>query len=331
MRSIFRLADRDRHDLIAQTASAMGVNPVIVEKDVWVCAVLETIFTSDDLRDRFVFKGGTSLSKAFGAIERFSEDVDLIMDWRLLGYGASGVDPWASDRSKTQQAKLADEINAACRSYLESVFAPWLATQLEDCSGSPVGTVVASEPVVELTYPALFRDPYLPGRVVLEIGPLAAWVPSSWMTIEPYVRTRYPRILPDARTDVRVTSPERTFWEKATILHQQAHSTARLPPRYARHYYDVIMLARSGVAQRALSDLALLEDVVAFKEKFYWSAGARYDLATSGTLRLLPPREKLTAVRRDYAAMQVMFFSDPPPWEEIVEELSVLETLINDG
>ena len=251
------------------------------------------------------------------------------MDWRLLGYGASGIDPWAPDHSRTQQSRLASEINAACQDYLESVFAPWLASRVEARSGVRVEAAVSEGQTVELVYPALFEDSYVESRILLEIGPLAAWVPSSWMTIEPYVRTEYPQVVPDAVVEVRVTSAERTFWEKATILHQQACNQAPLPPRYARHYYDLVMLMRAGVGQRALRDTALLADVVAFKERFYWSAGARYDLARPGTFRLLPPREKLGTVKRDYAVMEVMFFADPPPWAEIAAELARVETMIN--
>lgn len=329
MNSIFALSIGDRRDLIAQTAARMGVNPVIVEKDLWVCAVLDAIFASADHRDRFVFKGGTSLSKAFAAIERFSEDVDLIVDWRLLGYGLPDVDPWDPTRSKTQQAKLAREIDAACQRYLESEFGVWLASQITERSGALVEASVAEEQTVEILYPALFEDTYLASRILLEVGPLAAWVPSSWMIIEPYVRTEYPGVVSDAEVEVRVTSAERTFWEKATILHQQAHNDAALPLRYARHYYDVFMLVRRGVAERAVPDSALLAEVVAFKERFYRSAGARYDLAKAGTFRLIPPSGKLSAVQQDYNAMEVMFFADPPSWDEIVDELHKLERLIN--
>ena len=138
MRSILQLSRQDLSDVISQTATRMKVQPAIVEKDVWVCTVLGRLFTSDAFRERFVFKGGTSLSKAFGIIERFSEDVDLIMDWRLIGYGESDTDPWDPERSKTQQAKLAMRINADCLHYLQMHFAPgcgwnWLTSPQTTC------------------------------------------------------------------------------------------------------------------------------------------------------------------------------------------------------
>lgn len=95
----------ERRDLFGESARRLGMNPVIVEKDFWVCWILKRLFAEPELRNRMVFKGGTSLSKVFGLIDRFSEDIDLILDWRLLGYGAEeGSDPYQTTRSKTRRA-----------------------------------------------------------------------------------------------------------------------------------------------------------------------------------------------------------------------------------
>lgn len=332
MRSILQLSRQDLSDLISQTATRMKVQPAIVEKDVWVCTVLDRLFTSDAFRERLVFKGGTSLSKAFGIIERFSEDVDLIMDWRLIGYGETDTDPWDPERSKTQQAKLATRINADCLHYLQTHLAPWLRMELADVTANDVEIVVTEEQGVEVNYPSLFGIVnYVPSRVLLEIGPLAAWIPSVWTTLSPYVSTEFPNVVGTVEVPARVTSAERTFWEKATILHQQASNSTAAPIRYARHYYDLVMLARSGVADRAIADIELLRQVVEFKQRFYPSARARYELATPGTFRLLPDEEKLNELQRDYRNMRVMFFRDPPVWDAIVKELSALESAINGG
>jgi predicted nucleotidyltransferase component of viral defense system len=174
MRSILQLGTDDFSDLVVQTATRMKVQPAIVEKDIWVCAVLDLIFASDQYRDRFVFKGGTSLSKAYGIIDRFSEDVDLIMDWQLIGYGQSGVDPWDPTRSKTQETKLAERINDDCQHYLQEQFGPWLRRRLSDVVTTGVEIIVTEEQGVDVRYPALFSEGYVPSRVLLEIGPLAA-------------------------------------------------------------------------------------------------------------------------------------------------------------
>ena len=123
---------------------------------------------------------------------------------------------------------------------------------------------------------------------------------------------------------------ERTFWEKATILHQEAHRTALIPQRYSRHYYDLYKLAVSPVRTSALANPKLLLDVVAFKQRFYPSGWARYDLAVPGSLKLLPTiPSHVENLARDYEEMQVMLFGAPPEFQEILDELRNLEAEIN--
>jgi Nucleotidyl transferase AbiEii toxin, Type IV TA system len=144
------------------------------------------------------------------------------------------------------------------------------------------------------------------------------------------VSTEFPNAIGSVEIPVRVISAERTFWEKATILHQQANNGKPAPIRYARHYYDLAMLGRHGIAERAIGDLNLLQDVVKFKQRFYPSAAAKYELAVPGTFRLVPDEKKLDQLGKDYGEMQVMFFRETPSWATITEELAVLERAIND-
>jgi hypothetical protein len=327
MKSILTLPRKAFRDLVGETAARMAVHPAIVEKDIWVCAVLELIFTDLDYRDHFVFKGGTSLSKVFRAIHRFSEDIDLILDWGLLGYGQAGD---LEMTSWSKQDVLNKAIDAKGCQFVSNTLLPWLAEKLALTPSARVAASAYDLHILEVHYSPIAPTSYLPGKVSLEIGPLAAWVPSSWHTVVPYVAERFEEVVGRIEVPVRVTSAERTFWEKATILHQQAHSPKEVPRRYARHYYDLSMLAQSDVVGRALSDSMLLAKVVEFKNRFYHSAGARYDLAVPGTLRLIPDDAKLDELKRDYRDMSVMFFSEPPKWETIVSILRDLEARIND-
>ncbi|WP_165248116.1 nucleotidyl transferase AbiEii/AbiGii toxin family protein [Adlercreutzia sp. ZJ141] len=138
-------------------------------------------------------------------------------------------------------------------------------------------------------------------------------------------RTRH--IAPQRRT----VSPERTFWEKATILHKETFRTnGRFPSRYSRHYYDLYRLAHSSVKERALSDTGLLKSVVDFKMTFCRSNAARYDLCAPGTLRLVPPEIAMPLVEQDYASMQNMIFGSAPDFSELMSGISELESEIND-
>jgi hypothetical protein len=158
---------------------------------------------------------------------------------------------------------------------------------------------------------------------------LASWVPSAIHTIQPYAAEIFPAVFADPVCPVLAIAAERTFWEKATILHQEAHRQGVPPPRYSRHYYDLCMMARSHVRGSALARPELLRDVIEFKRRFYPSQWARYDLAVPGSLRLLPTRAHLNELQRDYAAMQVMLFGEPPGFDAIVATLAELESHIN--
>jgi len=120
------------------------------------------------------------------------------------------------------------------------------------------------------------------------------------------------------------------FWEKATILHQEAHRVTQIPQRYSRHYYDLYKLAVSPVRGQAFAQSSLLQDVVVFKRRFYPSAWARYDLAVPGTFKLLPAAQsQLDGLERDYQEMQVMLFGKAPDFGSLLDELTKLEADIN--
>ena len=182
---------------------------------------------------------------------------------------------------------------------------------------------------VNVAYPAAFSEEYLRPEVRLEIGPLAAWIPSGRQTIQPYVAESFPRVFDDPECPVVAISAERTSWEKATILHQQVHRTTPMPPRYSRHYYDLHKLAGSPLREAALGDLELFQDVVSFKRRFYPSAWASYETARPGSLKLVPGARHLKALQKDYSDMTMMIFGEAPAFNLIVDSLQQLEDQIN--
>lgn len=213
-----------------------GMNPVIIDKDFWVCWILKRLFNDPTLSGQMIFKGGTSLSKVFGLIDRFSEDIDLILDWRLLGYGAD--DPYTIVQSKTKQTRYIEEMNARAAEYIRSTLLAQIGGLLV-----PVGEMQAAIDAVDphtinISYPAAFTAPYIRPAVRLEIGPLASWVPSRSHGIQSYAAMSFPRAFKEPACVVVAIDAERTFWEKATILHQETYRTGP-PPRYSRHYYDL--------------------------------------------------------------------------------------------
>jgi predicted nucleotidyltransferase component of viral defense system len=320
----------DRRDLFRESASRLGMNPAIVEKDFWVCWILKLLFAESTLKNQMVFKGGTSLSKVFGLIDRFSEDIDLVLDWRLLGYEQEGAnDPYNANQSRTQQNRYNAEMNAKAVAYIRDTLLPQLNNLFAPISGV-VARIDEDDPhTVNVFYPAAFAADYIRPAVRLEIGPLASWVPSSSHPIKAYAAQVFPEAFSNPDFEVVAIDAERTFWEKATILHQEAHRPGAIPARYSRHYYDLYKLSESPIRKTALDNLTLLKSVVEFKERFYYSSWARYDLAVLGSFRLSPPDSQLPALERDYRAMQDMFFREPPTFETILTGLAELEREIN--
>jgi hypothetical protein len=320
----------DRRDLFRESASRLGMNPAIVEKDFWVCWILKLLFAEPALKNQMVFKGGTSLSKVFGLIDRFSEDIDLVLDWRLLGYEQEGAnDPYNANQSRTQQNRYNAEMNAKAVAYIRDTLLPQLNNLFAPISGV-VARIDEDDPhTVNVFYPAAFAADYIRPAVRLEIGPLASWVPSSSHPIKAYAAQVFPEAFSNPDFEVVAIDAERTFWEKATILHQEAHRPGAIPARYSRHYYDLYKLSESPIRKTALDNLTLLKSVVEFKERFYYSSWARYDLAAPGSFRLSPPDSQLPALERDYRAMQDMFFHEPPTFKTILVGLLALEREIN--
>ena len=166
--------------------------------------------------------------------------------------------------------------------------------------------------------------------VRLEIGALAAWTPTTRSKITSYAAQQYGRIFQNPTTSVLTVMPERTFWEKVTILHKEAFRTnGNFPARYSRHYYDLFCIDSSPVKVAAFADLELLSRVVAFKERFYPAGNAHYDLAKPSTMRLLPPDDCLPILRDDYAHMKNMLFGEIPSFDEIMSCIARLEEEIN--
>jgi len=141
----------------------------------------------------------------------------------------------------------------------------------------------------------------------------------------------FPAVFDNTQCTVKVVKAERTFWDKATILHHEAHrpDESSMPNRYSRHYYDLAKLANSAIKQSTLADTVLLANVVEFKQRFYPRGWARYDLAKHGSFRLIPKDKVLEAVKTDYQAMQNMIFGEVLALDSIMETLKSLEDEIN--
>lgn len=323
----------DRYPIFSAVSTQLGFSQAIIEKDFWVCLVLDRMFHGSPFRNGIAFKGGTSLSKCWNTIQRFSEDIDIILDWGILGYEDEDV---MDARSKTQQAKFSEAMNADAAEYIGTKMLRELQRTLKGTIPPEAITVDENDTqVIRIAYPKctdLREDEVILDYIKLEIGPMAAWSPTTTAAISPYVAEAFPKI-GDMSTIVRTVMPARTFWEKAIILHKIANKplTKSLPPRYARHYYDLYELAHTTIKEQAIADIPLLLDSVDFNTRFYRTAWSHVEEAVPGTMRLVPPSGRIPEIEDDYKRMldRKMIYGDAPSMEEIVECLRELEGEIN--
>lgn len=333
------LPTAERQLYFEQAAGRLGLHAAILEKDFWVCWLLGVLFSHSTLRKAVVFKGGTSLSKVHGAIRRFSEDIDLAIAPALLGVAEDELAPDAS-RSKTDrwmaqlQARCGEKVQSDVQTVLEDVARqvlgprpsdqPWLEYILDHTTNSPV--LLFHYPT-----PRLVGFSYLERSVKLEFGSLTDQQPVGQHAIQPWLADVFPQAFSDWQCSVVALDIQRTFWEKATILHAEYHRnpSAGLPERYCRHYADVAALTHHPMAKQAIAQVGLLEQVVAWKARFFTKVSARYDLAKPGTLRFAPPPGRVRELQSDYAAMRPMYFDEPLSFAEVVTILEQLEREVN--
>ena len=315
-----------------------GVPGFIVEKDFWVCWLLGRIFATPRLGADCVFKGGTSLSKVFGAIDRFSEDIDLALSPTSLGWKETELDDAPSGEQRRKRTK---QLEADCAEAVRARFLP----ELERAASAVLGRRAAGgrwlnfevdaasrSPVILFAYPqAVAPGSYIAPLVKIEFGSLTDQRPTGTHSIKPLVADISEEAFADFHAEVVALEIERTFWEKATILHAEYHRPAAQPirDRYSRHYADFAALWRLPTGQAMAARIDLLGRVRAHKSKFFGSSWTHFETAVPGTLRLVPPEERLAELRRDYTAMGPMFLSPPPHFEDVIATLREAERTVN--
>ena len=323
----------------AQTAARLAASSVMVEKDFWVCWLLGLLFEDADLAPHLVFKGGTSLSKVYGVIDRFSEDIDLSMSPAFVGADEEQLQAMTS-RTGREAALARMQVQCAerTRGFLMPRLEAHIAAQLgERNSGARwlryEDDALSRSPVVHFEYPTAEATgfDYLKREVKLELGSLTDQRPTERHAVRPWVIDDFPAAFADWRCTVVALELPRTFWEKATILHAEHHRPEghATPDRYARHYADMARLLQHAQAAAMLSDYALCARVVEWKSRMFARQWARYDLATPGTFRFLPAPHRTASLARDYAQMRAMFLAEPPGFDTVLARLEDAERRFN--
>jgi len=333
--SYFSLGRQDQGEALEAVRALTGRPAHLLEKDAWVVWTLGALFESE-LGAALTFKGGTSLSKAFKVIDRFSEDVDLTYDIRhlagdLVGHG-DGLPSTRSQANKWTSAirnRLPGWIESSVRPVLESALA-------KDSLPGRLELVGEGRDKLLLHYPAIGQGTgYVAPAIVLEFGARATGEPHQVIPITCDMDGHLHGVsFPTARA--QVMGVERTFWEKATAAHVYCKQGQLRGERYARHWYDLAALSSSGFFAFAIQNREVATAVARHKSYFFAEkdeAGAPIDYASAvaGNLRIVPAGKSLAALAADYAAMvedQVML-GDAPGFEALMHACARIEALAN--
>lgn len=335
-----RLPGHERRVYFEQTAARLGLSAQMIEKDFWVCWTLKRLFSLNEFQGHLTFKGGTTLSKVYRVIERFSEDLDISIDRAFLGFGGT-MEPECGISGKEQQRRI-EGLRSACQATIVERLLPQLQEEIAAQIGASESWTLKTDSTDKDGQTLLFEfppaigaplTPYFAASVRIELGARSDHFPVEEATVIPYLSEAFTDALSSPAAGVRVLVAERTFWEKATILHSLHYfpPDKKLPSRMSRHYYDVSRLAQSPILQRAIAATTLLDRVAIHKSVFFKAAWAHYDSARLGTLCLMPCDEIVDDLKKDYLAMEPMFFKTPPAFSNILSVLSDLENQINHG
>ena len=325
------LPPEEKRKSLANAAAQLRKPALILEKDFWMCWALDALFSIPG-HHPMVFKGGTSLSKAYSLIDRFSEDVDITLDYRHFG---DEFDPFASGASRTGIKNFIARLQQHVRSYVLDAIVPALTTATSDATSE--GFQVEVDEIGErvwFRYPSAIRDmnPYIKKHVLLEIGSRGVTEPSQSRKIIPYIAGQL-QDMEFPAASARVLLPARTLWEKIVLLHVESHRNRRagIPERHSRHWYDVAMMIGSSDGKKAVADRQMLREVIGHQKVFFHSGYANYDDCLSGKARLVPESGKLAELQDDYEQMRSsgMLAASAPDFESIIRQLRAVEGMVN--
>lgn len=331
--AFLQLATGDRKAILEGAAQASGKGANVLEKDVWVCWTLAKLDAMPDVPP-LAFKGGTSLSKVYDAIARFSEDVDVTLDRNALN---PSLDPFEEDKSRNQRKKDCAALDELLTQLLAEQIKPYfdecLRTELNDPSmeaqlGGGHGQLI-------IPYPSCFdrNSTYMSESILLELGGKNAIEPANEHEVAPYLGTIVPAV-EYPRVKIAVLAAERTYWEKATLIHSECNRGKVKESgvaRMSRHWYDLAQLSAGDIGSAALGDKDLLADVVLQKNVLYYSPFSNYGACLDGGLNLVPEGALAAALEEDFDRMEGdgMFWQSPGKFADVIEQLAETEAKIN--
>lgn len=325
----FELPNETKIRLFTETSRQIGLpSASAVEKDWWVVHTLDLIF-SLDCANALIFKGGTSLSKGWNLIQRFSEDIDLALDREFLGFKGE----LSQQSIKKLRRKSFEFISEVFTERLKSKFAEFgfdkvivKVREVENHDQDPL--------IIEIYYPKLMeKDVYLKPDILVEIGCRSLKEPFTPRPISTFVSQIYgDRDFADKPITIPIVNPERTFLEKIFLLHEEFQKSLDKirVDRLSRHLYDIEKLNQTEYAKTALENTDLYNTIVNHRSKFTALKGVDYAKHNPKNIRFIPPNDLLPLWEKDYQAMtESMIYGESLVFNELITQLTELQRRIN--
>lgn len=301
----------------------------VIEKDFWVCWILNLLNDLPELKGNITFKGGTSLSKAWGLIERFSEDIDIAINRKVFGqeppHGAEDA------ASNTQRKLRLEELEIKSAAFITEILLPSLYKQIAEHLKPEEFNLKSiqngNEINIEFEYPGTLKND--PGGllpvVLIELVPRADEIPNEERKVTSIIFEVFSDILGESSFQVSTLKPERTFLEKLLFIHETLEGFNKGSERKSRHYYDLFKLYQAGVFERIKSNRELLQMVVEHRQSFFRYNSLDYAGILNNGVRVVPAQESRADWRGDYSRTAVMIYNSVPTFDELMEFSQRLE------
>jgi predicted nucleotidyltransferase component of viral defense system len=336
MKTFIQLSSEERNLYCRQAAERMDtpLPAAVIEKDFWVCWTLNLLNEIPELKGNITFKGGTSLSKAWGLIERFSEDIDIAINRKVFGqeppYGAEDAE------SNRQRKMRLEELENKSAAFINEFLLPSLQDEIskhlnpDEFSLKPIQK--GNEVNIEFEYPGTLKNELggLLPVVLIELVPRADEIPNEERKITPIIYEVFEDLLGEGSFNVSTLAPERTFLEKLLFIHETLEGFNKGSERKSRHYYDLLKLNKAGVFEKIKINRELLQIVVEHRQTFFRYNTLDYKGILSNGVRVVPPKESWTDWRGDYSRTSVMIYNDIPSFDELMSFAEQLENEFNE-
>lgn len=326
----------DRLAMLQKTETGHpGINQLAIEKDWWVTVTLKALFQTD-CRDSLIFKGGTSLSKGFNIIERFSEDIDLAISHSFFGIektSKSQRDKLRKTARKYIHETLSNQLDAQLKDMGISGYTMDNVTQVQDKTGEWHPIDSDKDPtVILLHYPSIVEETisYIPPRVKIEISCLSMDEPTEEREIHSLIAESFEGEDTDADCRIRTVVPTRTFLEKLFLLAEEFQKDKPRSVRMSRHLYDLEKMMDTQYGREALADHSLYDAIVEHRKTYYAMKHVNYDLHHPDTINFMIPEQYIEAWKADYADMRRFFiYGQSLDFDVLMERIEELQKRIN--